>query len=607
MSEVEEKSEPEPIYLYKGKPVQSIITPFLEGYAPTFAAQPKVVSLEKLQFVWRGPKIPFSLYSKMVAFFRKIQKLHDSECQVRFFFNPNTLIWDIHAFPQQGLGMSTIEINGEQFDQQRATWPEPWFGFGTGHHHCKAGAFQSGIDKADEENTDGLHITLGNVDKEQMSFHGRLVFCGETHQAEMCDWFAPPDNVTQQVEPLLEAGLLDREHLLEIYKRTLLRHNPDEGIIPKLWMDNFSKAKPSYLPRGPYLSGNYFDRKWGYALSRNADLHTPHHPVSTTPLFKNIQEILQQAEAVKKETIQNTAAILVEVLLREVTMHPNELAVLLTAALRWPQYQGQASEEELMDQCIKEAKSWGDHSLDIPYEDTLLSLPLVYRKMMNALSELLETAQETSLFCKCLNKEAADQNNPVVVWCSGPHKDKPIKSLFSLIQTQKNRFDIEYFTVNCTIGAESFHTSKVIKNRETLKDTLISLVADLESNKESTLSDYFNNLSLRDAGGVVNQTTVSGFFDLLYAHAIPKPDQCKTYSEALYSALATLGALTLTRENLENLVELFNLYFLDVELMCVDSEPFTRREHILSLCIQEQPGSDDEWDEYTERSDTFYY
>lgn len=45
--------------------------------------------------------------------------------------------------------------------------------FGTVHHHCSAGAFQSGTDSADEKEM-GVHITVGNIGSERHSIHARV-------------------------------------------------------------------------------------------------------------------------------------------------------------------------------------------------------------------------------------------------------------------------------------------------------------------------------------------------------------------------------------------------------------------------------------------------
>ncbi len=130
-------------------------------------------------FKWEGPKmnVPNRVWwDQVMAFFEWSQREHRSEAQVRVFVNPTTREWQAWAFPQKGkLGMATTELpDHPQFSLQRPRFGDDWTYYGTIHHHCGAGAFQSGTDSANEIVLDGLHITIGKIGSARYEIDARV-------------------------------------------------------------------------------------------------------------------------------------------------------------------------------------------------------------------------------------------------------------------------------------------------------------------------------------------------------------------------------------------------------------------------------------------------
>lgn len=127
---------------------------------------------------WKGPKIPQELWYQITSFFKWTYDTSKSESQVRLYVSPTLGTWKAWAFPQEAnTGMSACEVANEDAQRQRQDLglnPPDWFLFGTVHHHCSMGAFQSGTDRENEESQDGLHITVGNMDKLQYDIHARF-------------------------------------------------------------------------------------------------------------------------------------------------------------------------------------------------------------------------------------------------------------------------------------------------------------------------------------------------------------------------------------------------------------------------------------------------
>jgi hypothetical protein len=146
------------------------------------------VKATKAKFDFTGPKISPEMWAEVMAFFEWTQEIEKSESQVRLFLHP-THGWKAWAFPQKGgTGMTISEIEDHpDRATQRARFADHdgWTYFGTVHHHCTAGAFQSGTDTADEKNQDGLHITVGHMDKEVRDLHCRLYIKGHKFEPVM--------------------------------------------------------------------------------------------------------------------------------------------------------------------------------------------------------------------------------------------------------------------------------------------------------------------------------------------------------------------------------------------------------------------------------------
>ena len=74
-----------------------------------------------------------------------------------------------------------------KYDPASVTVPEGFSVFGTIHSHASALAFHSSTDDHDELSADGLHITVGNLDKPNRSYAARWMICGKACPASLAD------------------------------------------------------------------------------------------------------------------------------------------------------------------------------------------------------------------------------------------------------------------------------------------------------------------------------------------------------------------------------------------------------------------------------------
>jgi len=230
------------------KPFQSDL---FEGFSPFVEAKEGVPGVR-----WRGAKIPVTTWHTIIAFFLA-HKEH--EVQVRLYYNPVTREWMPHAFPQQyGTGMTTRELpDHAHMAIDLAIFGDPWLYMGTVHHHCSAGAFQSGTDKSNEETIVGLHMTVGHLGQAKLDLHSRvsMKFPGELDSAGnvirpgiqhffenvvASDWFEIPSAL---------ATMLPVSTHNEILMALLKAPVSNEVGFPARWSENLIRfQQPTYTP-----------------------------------------------------------------------------------------------------------------------------------------------------------------------------------------------------------------------------------------------------------------------------------------------------------------------------------------------------------------------
>ena len=191
---------------------------------------------------YTGPKFSPEMWHQVMSFFRWTYKEMQSESQVRLYVNTELGKWGAWAFPQEAhTGMSAKEISVQETPEQAierfASWnSEPsgdWVYFCTVHHHCSAGAFQSGTDEKNEKTQDGLHITVGKMDAERHDFHARFYLGGNCFEPDMSSFWPVDPALAQMVPP----ELLD----------DLARYQMCEKVtvdFPNAWRMNIIHVKP---------------------------------------------------------------------------------------------------------------------------------------------------------------------------------------------------------------------------------------------------------------------------------------------------------------------------------------------------------------------------
>ena len=226
--------------LSSGKLWQRYQTPLFTGFSPAGE-----VPTGQPYMRWTGGKISLAVWQQVLAFFLEYRT---NEVQVRLYYNTQTRDWAAHAFPQKyPTGMTTSEIEDHpNMSVDLALFPQPWAYMGTVHHHCGAGAFQSGTDHGNEATIVGIHITVGKLNDAILDIHSRLSmkFVGEMadngdvirpgtqhfyESPDLTDWFQLPQPVLDLLPASSHGAIL----------HTLLRTPVGKEVgYPARWSEN---------------------------------------------------------------------------------------------------------------------------------------------------------------------------------------------------------------------------------------------------------------------------------------------------------------------------------------------------------------------------------
>jgi len=215
-------------------------------------------------FDYTGPKFKQDMWDEVLAFFKWSNNEHHSEAQVRLFVHP-VHGWKAWAFPQEGgTGMTTRELDTPEAREQRMQFNDEWFLYGTVHHHCNSSAFQSGVDTHNEESQEGIHITVGNMDRDQHSIHSRFYYKGCKFEPDLSIFWPIDDSTLRAIEQF--KGFLSAEvNLSAIASKRMGETCPADTQFPEQWKSNYI-LKPKFEPKVTYHHGGatYTDEDRGY-------------------------------------------------------------------------------------------------------------------------------------------------------------------------------------------------------------------------------------------------------------------------------------------------------------------------------------------------------
>lgn len=244
---------------------------------------------------YNGPKITPEVWWPVCSFFRWVNKETHSEAQVRLYVNARESRWEAWAFPQEArTGMSAKEIDSKEAREQRQRYKESegWIYFGTIHSHCSSSAFQSSTDESNETGQDGLHITVGHIDKPQLDIHSRFYRKRMMFEPDLSQ-FWQTDDILQGV-PDAVRKYLRATSLHEMAKDQMSEFT--EAEFPQQWKDNLIEIKQATTTHAIVGMGVHT----GGSFNQGAQ-HTTYNRTWKDRMNDSVQQIFSQA--IKKEML----------------------------------------------------------------------------------------------------------------------------------------------------------------------------------------------------------------------------------------------------------------------------------------------------------------
>lgn len=203
------------------------------------------------------PLIPVELFRKIVSWQRKIATDHRCETTTSLFLVDG--VW--HAVPfyqNNNHGSMVADVDYVDDERNKALldqWADKSDVHATLHNHVFAAAGQSGRDADDEKKLPGPHITIGNLDRETMTFHARMSTLVDGKHLFIELKLADIIDVGLPEAPISETAMLEIE-------RAHLTFPQNDALIPQEWADRFEvkKAVPkTHAQPSRYSGGQQYD------------------------------------------------------------------------------------------------------------------------------------------------------------------------------------------------------------------------------------------------------------------------------------------------------------------------------------------------------------
>jgi len=185
-------------------------------------------------------KIATRQFAQILTLFREVYKVFKAEANVILHYNKKRKRYRIDVPPQGVTGGSVDYINGED------TYKD-YIRIGTIHSHASMSAFHSGTDHKDEENWDGLHITLGKMDEEYFDISCSVMSGGERFLVNPGDYIDGIELIEYEVEHKYQRykWIAGKQVPMEVEKK--LGYNciaPEKDFsFPKKWMAKIDRPK----------------------------------------------------------------------------------------------------------------------------------------------------------------------------------------------------------------------------------------------------------------------------------------------------------------------------------------------------------------------------
>ena len=214
-------------------------------------------------------KMPGYMFAKVIDFFRKVYEEHKAEAVVLLFYDMETDEYEIVVPPQK--------VNGASADYTKGFTIENMDMIGTIHSHAGMSAFHSGVDDKDEESFDGIHITIGNLNDDDVSISASIVSNGTRFIVDPEEYIKDLEKVVdideevskpyrkvfkfvngKMVESKSNHTYTTRKYDKRYASKFLKRSKESQGIFDKEWMEKVEYKSYVYTYKNVYGWGGDF-------------------------------------------------------------------------------------------------------------------------------------------------------------------------------------------------------------------------------------------------------------------------------------------------------------------------------------------------------------
>lgn len=190
-----------------------------------------------IEFRLKLPKVPASIIGQALTFFRKVFDKYKSESYVTLLYSAKLNEYRLWCPAQK---VTHGSVNYDRTDQpsfeDRKT--NDWQMCGTIHSHCDFSAFHSSTDVGDEASFDGIHITLGHVNRAQFSMEASVAISNTREKLE-------PENCCSGVFRVSNKDVVSQKYMtwgdssffdLELTDEEAQQLVADTEVINEEWM-----------------------------------------------------------------------------------------------------------------------------------------------------------------------------------------------------------------------------------------------------------------------------------------------------------------------------------------------------------------------------------
>lgn len=284
------------LYDSKGRVLRKEVNTLFAGYVYDEEIQLKQISPT---IRWNNAPIPYQLWCEIVAFMKWSQKTTKAEAHLALFFNIDRAEWAAWAFPQSGVGMTVKTLPDDPlYVEDRKQFGRGWIMAGSVHHHCEGGAFQSGVDKADETDKEGIHITIGKTSSDVIETHVRIIWNEASDTCLITDVVSLPAEITAHMP----------SHLTDQVAKLML-HSPSKVQFNEVWKERLIEEKKpittKFTENTAWYGRTTFITQQVNGPTQNCrqliDHLTKTHQIDHTHLFTLLSFDDQEANKLKKE------------------------------------------------------------------------------------------------------------------------------------------------------------------------------------------------------------------------------------------------------------------------------------------------------------------